>query len=49
MGNHKQPSNMNLNVQTIYVESWEPTIVVLTMGDVSAWDDQGSQLQNPRV
>ena len=49
MGNHNQPSNVNPNVQMIYVESWEPIIVVLTMGDVATWDDQGSQLENPRV
>ena len=49
MGNHNQPSNVNPNVQMIYVDSWEPIIVVLTMGDVATWDDQGSQLENPRV
>ena len=37
MGNHNQPSNVNPNVQMIYVESWEPIIVVLTMGDVATW------------
>ena len=49
MVNHNQPSNLNPNVQMICVESWEPTIVVLTMGDVATWDDQGSHLENTRV
>ena len=49
MRNHNQPSNVNPNVLTIQVESQEPTIVVLTMGDVATWDDQGSHLENTRV
>ena len=42
--NHNQPSNVNPNVLTIQVESREPTIVFLTMGDVATGDDKGSQL-----